>query len=590
PQPGQHDASSSHPTRAAVDHPSHNLALPSASSGLPTNDVPPFVHNSSPADSEHSRVSKKLTPIDEVLTFLRDKRISPMDILLKIIDPAETSYSQYRTNFYRNDGFKLSQFLGLVMDDASGNKQLLQFMKPYVESMACEIVAEQMNNRKEASLLTGIKVVDPDFIESWSMDEDEDTTPFLTTMLLAASQTPRAKKENKIKAPESMCSRSDSTLPLPVFESLSGLSGGAWLFLWSTGSARQTIDAFFRCALSVSYDSVLNSIKSLASHCVEQAVQVANEPHAFCYDNVNISTSIFVEQRGAAGPAKVTSALLRFKASKGLEFRRDILPSREHLVSFNDQLIVTIIKRMFALPAFESLAKDAELQYTARRAIPGDIELKGSLRVNQVGSLSYFFSVMEKVRLGNEQPDYHSLLAALEQILDGLILNAWMRECNSTSLDAFAKSKPTHEQLRDIASRILLDYATPVPPTHTKFEPKRKKPADSESSDSESSTPTDVEEEADPTEMEQPTDDIVHQNTRILTRDLLIVSALVRAISDGDIGRVEVMLPHLAMFRGSGCNKYCAEILHFIHNLKHVWTPEFAYGDFPLFFCQSLTV
>jgi hypothetical protein len=31
------------------------------------------------------------------------------------------------------------------------------------------------------------------------------------------------------------------------------------------------------------------------------------------------------------------------------------------------------------------------------------------------------------------------------------------------------------------------------------------------------------------------------------------------------------------MFRGAGGNNYCTEILHFILNLKHVWTPEFAY-------------
>ncbi|KAJ7888769.1 hypothetical protein B0H13DRAFT_1465624, partial [Mycena leptocephala] len=72
-------------------------------------------------------------------------------------------------------------------------------------------------------------------------------------------------------------------------------------------------------------------------------------------------------------------------------------------------------------------------------------------------------------------------------------------------------------------------------------------------------------------------DDAAHHNIRLLTRDLLMVAVLVRAISDGDIGRVEVLLRHLAMmFRGSGCNKYCTEILHFLHNLKHVWTPEFA--------------
>ncbi|KAJ7435582.1 hypothetical protein B0H11DRAFT_1755885, partial [Mycena galericulata] len=37
--------------------------------------------------------------------------------------------------------------------------------------------------------------------------------------------------------------------------------------------------------------------------------------------------------------------------------------------------------------------------------------------INDVGSLSHFFALMEKARLGNHQPDYHTLLAALTQIL-----------------------------------------------------------------------------------------------------------------------------------------------------------------------------
>ncbi|KAJ7726731.1 hypothetical protein B0H14DRAFT_2410366, partial [Mycena olivaceomarginata] len=83
-------------------------------------------------------------------------------------------------------------------------------------------------------------------------------------------------------------------------------------------------------------------------------------------------------------------------------------------------------------------------------------------------------------------------------------------------------------------------------------------------------------------------DDVAYHNTRLLTRDLLMVIVLVRAISDGDIGRVEVLLPHLAMmFRGAGCNKYCTEILHFIHNLKHVWTPKFAYEDASVSWCWA---
>ncbi|KAF8180971.1 hypothetical protein K438DRAFT_1550368, partial [Mycena galopus ATCC 62051] len=83
-------------------------------------------------------------------------------------------------------------------------------------------------------------------------------------------------------------------------------------------------------------------------------------------------------------------------------------------------------------------------------------------KINEVSGLSYFFALMEKVRLGNEQPDYHWLVAALNQIFDGLLLNAWLRECASASIEAFAESKPTPEMLREIASHILSDYATPI--------------------------------------------------------------------------------------------------------------------------------
>jgi hypothetical protein len=71
--------------------------------------------------------------------------------------------------------------------------------------------------------------------------------------------------------------------------------------------------------------------------------------------------------------------------------------------------------------------------------------------------------------------------------------------------------------------------------------------------------------------------DIVHENVVRLTRDLLYVTELINAISSGDFGRIEDILPDLAcMFRGAGSNNYSTEILHFLFNIKEVWTPEFA--------------
>ncbi|KAG0704313.1 hypothetical protein DFH29DRAFT_765794, partial [Suillus ampliporus] len=66
-------------------------------------------------------------------------------------------------------------------------------------------------------------------------------------------------------------------------------------------------------------------------------------------------------------------------------------------------------------------------------------------------------------------------------------------------------------------------------------------------------------------------------NLQLLTHDILYVLELTSAISNGDWGRIEDILRNLAMiFCGAGSNNYCSEILHFLFNLKKIWTPEFA--------------
>ncbi len=82
--------------------------------------------------------------------------------------------------------------------------------------------------------------------------------------------------------------------------------------------------------------------------------------------------------------------------------------------------------------------------------------------VSQVGSLVYFFELMDKTRLGSAKPDYHTLLYALTQIFDGLILNAWRKECGCSTLEEFASSKPNPTQILDLSEKILNNYAVPL--------------------------------------------------------------------------------------------------------------------------------
>lgn len=391
----------------------------------------------------------------------------------------------------------------------------------------------------------------------------------------------------------------------------------------------------------------------------------------FCYDNINISSSIFVEQRGAATPAKVQSGTFgilyglqsatlndlkiqpivqQYRSCTGLS-PPDVCLSRDQLTHLQHQFSVIILRVLFKhCDGYSKYISDAALQPLPRRPLPVGVKTKqfplrtttidessivGNLMVhddaysvqlekkpedlglyaipsvndqstnarirsgqvmrindldtwarrdilqlgfglfhlcmnlvwallhmhkgslNQTGSLTYFFALMEKARLGAEHPDYHTLFAALSQILEGIILNAWRDELGN--LKDYAKTKPKSQDLLLHAKSILNRCACPL-------EDWRK--------GSKAKDPLVPPFPGAP----NPLHDIAHQNSLLLTCDLLYLMELTSAISEGDFGRVEDILPTLAkIFRGAGSNNYCTEILHFLANLKYIWTPKFAY-------------
>lgn len=450
---------------------------------------------------------------------------------------------------------------------------------------------------------------------------------------------------------------------------------GLGLLAWTTGASRRMIDVLHQSGLSMSFVSITHIIDALAEHSLEEAREAVRiGPHALAYDNINLSTSIFVEQTTNT-PSKVQSGtfpviykllnakpedmkletlISHFKDSSPLTMS-DLRPSKKSVESFITQSSINVANVLFKhIKGFDYIKNDPLLQHPVRRALPKGYKTKyyclrastieeasvqGNILVHDdiyriqlnlgeddpiintqaiptindqltnarirgaqamrapdvsfweqrrifqisfglfhlvmnliwallqshrgttddLGSLSYFFLILEKTRLGGEHPDYHTLLSSLMQIIDGLLLNAWRTECGS--LDNYAKSKPSRDEIIQTARIILKKYASPVCKQVFTHPPKEQKDSTSEST----------------LNPGQPDSDIVHANVVLLTRDLLYVAELVSAISAGDFGRVEDILPDLAcMFRGAGSNNYSTEILHLLFNMKEVWTPEFA--------------
>ncbi|KAF8241151.1 hypothetical protein L208DRAFT_1229582 [Tricholoma matsutake] len=199
--------------------------------------------------------------------------------------------------------------------------------------------------------------------------------------------------------------------------------------------------------------------------------------------------------------------------------------------------------------------------------------------ITQLGSLSHLFAVLEKVQLNADRPDFHTLLSALTQILDGLVINAWRDVSGFPSLQAFADSNPMPSTLLNLAHVIIQKYAMPT----AKFKPATKSPKSSSlNANDDANRDSEAEDQSIPsketlTPSKSLFEDTVRENVVRLMHDLLYVIELVKAVSDGDFRRVEDILPDLAcIFHAAGSNNYSTEILHFLFNLKEVWTPEFA--------------
>ncbi|TRM66782.1 hypothetical protein BD626DRAFT_426354 [Schizophyllum amplum] len=566
---------------------------------------------------------------------MRQESISIPEFMSHVLTSPSPLCHAHQVAFYKTSNCAVPTVLDAMYAHKTGRSQLELWVceKNLHATLTCEALATEVARARELLQMSS-REVSLEYLEGWDlhaiMQPVLEETPVLEMVLDAVL-------EKKYNSDHLLRMRKANDLPVQ-FKDLtvsallhaqtcfaSKIQHALGLFAWSTGASRHLIEVQARAHLTPSFTTIQNTLHELAEDAVQRAVHAVDTlPHAFAYDNINLSHSLFIEQR-LDSPAKVQSGSFcviyelygaHFEHMKIEPMQRrlqnstdlvldDIIPSRESVSALTQQFIVRILSTLATYSEdFNYLTKCPELQYTQRRPLPTSHRTKfhplrattieeASVDVNirlqedayllrandvsawnrrdviqlamglfhvtmnliwailhihygasnqQLGGLNYFFVVMEKARLGNDKPDYHSLLAALTQIFDGLVLNAWRQECGFETLKKFAASKPTSDDLHKAALRVLRKYMSAPGSTG-----------------------------------KEPAGDTVFENTCLLLRDLRYAMELVQAIQDGDFGRVEDMYPDLArIFRGAGCNNYASEIVHWIHNVKKVWTPEFA--------------
>lgn len=204
------------------------------------------------------------------------------------------------------------------------------------------------------------------------------------------------------------------------------------LFLWTNGASRQTIEALYKCGLCISFTSFLTLLEKLAARCIEHARLLIRQPHVMCYDNINISTSIFIEQRPDA-PAKVQSGtfailyevrngnpehmcllpmLNRALHATEISFATDVHPTHDQMGSFRSQLHIHLIEVLLANCSNFADYDRSMLCHGERRKMPRGYQTKQfPLRTSTIdeSSITGNIAVIHDVYINQLQMQHHEL-------------------------------------------------------------------------------------------------------------------------------------------------------------------------------------
>ncbi|KAG6905097.1 hypothetical protein DXG01_004886 [Tephrocybe rancida] len=602
-----------------------------------------------PATSEIPHMRRQsfscLHHIQSVLLIIREARITSAEFLSTILDENIQEFFDFRTAFYAEAYFeRFEQLLDTIWKSEKGSISLKWWLKPHAVHYICDLVSSEMDAAKP-HLQMGTADITPEFILTWDINTlmepiAEKVTPVWAKILEAATETHEAKAKPKTSRSRNRHGgRSMISATVSYLRSFNSCKAqiAMGLVALATGTSREMFNILHASGVSMSYTSISSIVDALTARSISVARGLAaSQPVSIAYDNINITTSIFVEQvpgsmnkvqsgtfsmlyrlYNASRDDMLAAPIIQwFQNAKGLTMA-DVQASSVSREAYQSQTIINVSRRLFTyIDAFGEYQKRPEFQHIPQRTLPDghkteyfplwattieEASIEGNilnhddiLRVqlqqsnsdlntymipaindqltnartrgaqalrrkdltpgslDQLGSLAHLFSVMEKVWLGAEHPDFHALLSALTQILDGLLLNAWQRECGQPDLDSYAKSNPLSLDILKLAQTIIWKYATPKedleqsekpPATAAPSVPQETKQhsddGESEESDEESSMSA-------PPQLSENTPDAVHENVVQLTRDLLVVTELVNAVSVGDFGRIEDLLPDLA--------------------------------------------
>ena len=149
-------------------------------------------------------ISQRRTGLCNIFIELRKNKLSPLDLVTKIVDNSNTKYDNYHIKMYEDSGrYKLERILNMIMNGIWGKVILLDWIRPHALQQVCKNVSNEMGVLT-SPLHMMTNTITPDYPMTWTLQDNVEhvvsaKTPSLLSIIHAASHTKRSLKKNKKK-------------------------------------------------------------------------------------------------------------------------------------------------------------------------------------------------------------------------------------------------------------------------------------------------------------------------------------------------------------------------------------------------------
>jgi hypothetical protein len=153
---------------------------------------------------EEMTLKKRKMKKSGVLDSISSAHQSPFSLLLDILDPTNPEFADRHNIIYGNKSTRVGDLLDTICMDSRGLQHIHSWISrsPRALSAFTDAIHDEMDYLSASSPVSTNKDITPEFLRNWTMPSYRESAPLISSILLAAAESPLQQQRNNVKNPQ----------------------------------------------------------------------------------------------------------------------------------------------------------------------------------------------------------------------------------------------------------------------------------------------------------------------------------------------------------------------------------------------------